>query len=147
MILISLITGVDTVKHHWLPIHVISWHNRFHRRSVTDCRIPGTMGFHIIFSNQIKSILITQLIKRWRIRIMTGTDCIDIVLFHHHNILKQFLFWNHPACLRTKFMAVDSLKYNAFSIEAHQSVFHLKTTESYFLGNNFTDHPICFTKF
>ncbi len=37
----------------------------------------------------------------------------------------------------TELMAVDSLEYDPFPIEQHDTVFNLKASETGFLGNNF----------
>ena len=66
---------------------------------------------------------------------MAGTNGIDIVLFHGNNIGNHLLsIWNTTKH-RAKLMTVYPLKYNALSIQKHDSVHHLKSSEAYILSD------------
>ena len=52
--------------------------------------IPGTMGFQVCLIDHINTIFITELIDQRGIRIMAGTDGIDIILLHNAKILAEF---------------------------------------------------------
>ena len=95
MIFISLITGVHTIQHDIHPLFFVIRYDQIPVRFSTFVLFPASMGLQIIFRDQIKAINITQLIQIRIVRIMTGTDRIDIVLLHRANIFYHFLtVWN-----------------------------------------------------
>ena len=136
MILVSLIHGVCTVKHHIQPFWFIVRHNV----SVVFCKlcdIPGTVRFQICLIDHIDSVLIAEFIDQRCIRIMTGADRVDIVLFHNLEVFAKLFFGDMTSAHRTEFMTVHTLEYDTFAVQCHNSVFHLETTESNLLRNHF----------
>ena len=73
---------------------------------------------------------------------MTGTDCIDVVLFHRCQVFDQLFSRNNTAGYGAELVAVDAFKDNAFSIQHHDVVFHLKAAESDSLRNQFLHRSI-----
>ena len=136
MIFISLIHGIGTIQHHIQPL-------RFVMRNYVSivfckfCHIPGSMRFQVCLIDHINAIFITQFIDQRSIRVMTGSDRVDVVLFHDHQIFTQFCFRNISSTDRTELMTVYTFEYNTFAIQGHNTVFHFKTAESYFLRNYF----------
>ena len=100
--------------------------------------VSHSVRFDIGFTDQINTILITQIVPFRIIRIMTGTDCIQIILFHNLNIL------NHPfttyiiPCQRIHFMTVCSFKQHRFTVHPYlsQIFFQLDFPESDTLRDN-----------
>ena len=136
MILVSLIHGVCTVKHHIQPFRFVMRHDI----GIVFCKlcdIPGTMRFQICLIDHIDSVFVTELIDQGSIRIMTGTDRIDIVLFHDLKVFAKLFFGDMTSAYRAEFMTVHTLEYDTFAVQCHNSVFHLETTESNFLRNHF----------
>ena len=78
---------------------------------------------------------------------MAGTDGIDVILLHSHNILDQFLTGYVSSCNRTELVTVHTLEYNAFSVEGHNAVFHLKTAEANFFRNDLLEHSVLIIHF
>ena len=116
MIFISLITGVYTVKHHAFPLHIVPrYHNALVLQSPCD-RIPRTMGLHIILSDHVKSVRVTKRIDPGIIRIMTGTDRIDIVALHRNDIFYDLFCGNGTACFGTELMTVHAFKDDPLSV-------------------------------
>ena len=136
MILISLIHGVCTVKHHIQPFRFVM-RNDIGIVFCKLCCVPGTMRFQICLIDHIDSILIAEFIDQRCIRIMAGTDRIDIVLLHDLKVFAKLFFGNMTSAHRTEFMTVDTLEYDTFSIQCHDAVFHLESSESNFLRNHF----------
>ena len=56
---------------------------------------PRSMALIVCFIDDKEAIFVTHLIKHRLIRIMAGPDCIEIVLFHHFQILFHLLYMNH----------------------------------------------------
>ena len=61
---------------------------------------------------------------------MTGTNCIDIVFLHEPDVKQHISLCDCSACFRIKFVSIDTLENNTFSIQAHDSVFQFKSAES-----------------
>ena len=136
MILVSLIHGICTVKHHIQPFRFVVRHNI----SIIFCKlchIPGTVRFQICLIDHVDSVLVTELIDQRCIRIMTGTDCIDIVLFHDLKVFAKLFFGDMTSAHRAEFMTVDTLEYDTFAVQCHNAVFHFESSESDFLRNHF----------
>ena len=136
MILISLIHGVCTVKHHIQPFRFVVRYNV----GIILCKfsnIPGTVGFQVCLIDHIDSVFIAKLIDQGCIRIMAGTDRIDIVLLHRLKVFAKFFFGYVSSAYRTEFMTVNTFEYDTFSIQCHNAVFHLETTESNSLWDHF----------
>ena len=136
MILVSLIHGVCTVKQHIQPFRFVM-RNDIGIVFCKLCCIPGTVGFQICLIDHIDSVLIAEFIDQRCIRIMTGTDRVNIVLFHSLEVFAKLFFGDMTSAHRTEFMTVHTLEYDTFAVQCHNSVFHLETTESNFLRNHF----------
>ena len=136
MIFISLIHGIGTIQHHIQPL-------RFVMRNYVSivfskfCHIPGSMRFQVCLIDHINAIFITQFIDQRSIRIMTGPNRIDVILFHDHKVFTKFCFRNISSGNGAEFMTVYTFEYNTFAIQGHNTVFHFKTTEPCFLRNHF----------
>ncbi len=99
------------------------------------------MGLHVALRDHVKTVFIAQIINADRIRVMAGTDCIDVVLFHRCQVFDQLFSRNNTAGYGAELVAVDAFKNNAFSIQHHDVVFHLKAAESDSLRNQFCTVP------
>ena len=73
---------------------------------------------------------------------MGGSDGIDVVLLHRHQILNQFLPVRHSACHRAEIVPVDTLENNALTIEQHQPVTQLKPAETDLLLHYLSDFTV-----
>ena len=142
VVLVTLIHGIYTVQHHAQPFRFVV-RNDIRVISGKFCYIPGSVRLQIVFCDHVNTIFIAETVD-WRcIRIMTGTDCIDVVLFHDHDVFEQFLTGHMSSCDGAELMAVHTLEYDTFSVQCHNTVFHLKAAESDFLRNNFLYSSIC----
>ena len=61
---------------------------------------------------------------------MTGTNGIDIVFLHELDVKQHIFLCDRSACFRIKFVSIDALENDTFSIQAHDSVFQFKSAES-----------------
>ena len=68
---------------------------------------------------------------------MTGSDCIDIVLFHGDDILQHLLIVRNPSKPSAKLMPVDTLKHNPLPIELHDAIVQCKVPEPDLLRDDF----------
>ena len=146
MIFVTLVHGIYTIQHHTKPFRFVM-RNNICVVSCKFCHIPGTMRFQIVFRDHIKAVLITEAVDRRSIRIMAGTDGIDVVLLHSHNILDQFLPGYVSSRDGAEFMTVYSLKHNTFAVEGHNTVFHLKAAETDFFRNDLLEHSVLIIHF
>ena len=136
MVFVSLVHGIYTIKHHIQPFRFVMRHNiGVILRKFSN--IPGTMRFKVCLIDHIDSVFIAELIDQGCIRIMAGTDCIDVVLFHDLKVFAKLFFGHVSSTHRAEFMTVYALEYDTFSVQCHDTVFHLKTTESNLLRNYF----------
>ena len=88
MVFIPLISGIDAVQTAGLPIPVYRPEPRPRYKSLLCPTVSQrSMGFHIVLSDHINTKLIAELIDSHSIRVMAGTDRIDIVPFHRGQIL------------------------------------------------------------
>ena len=104
--------------------------------------LPGTMTFQIGLVNEINSIKITQLIPKSLIRIVTGTDCVNVVALHKQNVPHHVFSRDCPAFVHVKLMPVDSFKDQPFPIEAHDTVQQLEPSKANDLGNGLNHIPL-----
>ena len=95
------------------------------------------MALQITLCDHVDTIFVTQFIDADRIRIMAGTDRIDIVLFHGHQVFDQFFSGYHTTGYRTEFVTVNTFEDDSLTIQHHDRIFHLKTTEAHSLRDHF----------
>ena len=136
MVFISLVHGIYPVQHHIQPFRMIAGYHPGEIRIAGPQAVPGSVGLQIVFRDHVKPVFVTQIINAHRIRIMTGTDGVDIVLLHSDDILHQFLPGYAPSCPGTELMAVHAFKHDTFSVKGHDMILHLKTAEAYPLGDH-----------
>ena len=91
MILVSLITGVDTIEHHRLPVHIVAWNHGILRHQSVVGGIPGTVRFQIVFRDHVQTVFVAQFIDSRCIRIMAGSDRVDVIALHRQNVGKHFV--------------------------------------------------------
>ena len=142
MVFVSLIHRIHTVEHAVHPLRAVAWYNTGEISVSYRIRISRSMGLHVALRDHVKTVFIAQIINADRIRVMAGTDCIDVVLFHRCQVFDQLFSRNNTAGYGAELVAVDAFKDNAFSIQHHDVVFHLKAAESDSLRNQFLHRSI-----
>ena len=103
-----------------------------------EYHVPQTMRFQIRLVDDIETVEITEPVKGGLVRIVTRTDRIDVVALHRQKIGANRLRINRPSPVRAELMAVHSVKHDAFSIDMHHVINHLKTAESEELKDGLT---------
>ena len=98
--------------------------------------ISHTMRFKVGLSSHIDSIFITEVIPARIIRIMTGTNSVDIQLLHNFNILNHALHADHIATIRIYFMTVSTLDQDRLAIDQKLCILDFHIAETYLLRNN-----------
>ena len=108
---------------------------RFHKEGIVPQGSIGivshSMRFNIRLVNHIKSVLVAQLIPAGIIGIVTGANCIDIILFHQRNILQHHLLTDHMPLILIMLMPVHPFQGDSFSIDQQLAVFDFGGTESH----------------
>ena len=109
MVFVTLVHRIGTVKHHRKPLRFVVRHDiGIVLRKL--CHIPGTVRFQICLINHVNAILITEFINLRRIRVMAGTDPVDVILLHRAKILAQLFLRHMPSADGTELVAVHALK-------------------------------------
>ena len=99
--------------------------------------IAHTVTLQISFSRHIESILVTKVIPTGIVRIVTGTNGIDVQLLHHLDVLNHALHRYHIAAVRVQLMTVGTLNQDSFSVDQQLSVLDFDMAETNTLANNF----------
>ena len=98
--------------------------------------ISHTMRFKVCLSSHIDSIFITEVIPARIIRIMTGTNSVDIQLLHNLNILNHALHADYIATIRIYFMTVSTLDQDRLAIDQELCILDFHIAETYLLRDN-----------
>ena len=136
VILVSFVHAFRAVKNHFPVLFSVARDGKLRIQSVADEVVPHAVCLQIRLINDIQSEQIAQAVKLRPVRIMARSDRVDVIAFHCDEILPNDLLTDHASALRTEFMAVDALKYNALTIEIHDAVADLKAAESHLLCDN-----------
>ena len=75
-----------------------------------------SMGFQIRLVNDIKSILVTEPVKIWHLRIMGTPYRIDVITLHHTQMLFHGFLANYRASVRTEIMHIDPVDQDRHTI-------------------------------
>ena len=97
--------------------------------------ISHTVAFDIRFGHQIQTILVTQVIPSRVIRIVAGTNGIDVQLLHDLDILNHAFYRYNVSSVRINLMSVGTLEQYRFSVDEHLSVLDFHFAETYILRN------------
>ena len=130
MILLQLHHRPDPADHHWLPFRTVSRQRLLNADLMPADAIPHSVRFHIVLGDHVDAEDIAEPVEHRGIRIVAGPDRIDMVLLHDDDCPENFIRIGLSACVTGEFVPVDTAKDNPFSIQAHQSVFHLKVSEA-----------------
>ena len=101
--------------------------------------LPGTVGFQIRLCHHIDAFPVTQIIPRNLIRIMAGTDTVDVMGMETVHIPPHLCLRDHSAAFCAPFMTVHSMKDQPFSIERHDSMIHGNPPEADLIRNDLHD--------
>ncbi len=129
MVLVPLVNGIHTVKHHVQPFRSVVRHHagivpRHHGR------IPGSVGFQIRLVNHIEPILVAETVDQGIVRIVAGTDGINIAALHRLQIFAKFRLAHMTSAHRTELMAVGSLEHNPSAVQSHDMILHPEPSEA-----------------
>ena len=80
------------------------------------------MAFVVSLINDIKTILIAELIENRMIRIMTGTDRVNVVCFHHQQVFFHLRNTNCKAGDWIRLMAVDATEFDRLTIKPDDTI-------------------------
>ena len=105
--------------------------------------ITHTMTLKVCFCSHIDTILVAKVIPTGIVRIVTGTNSIDIQLFHNLDILNHALHRYHIAAIWVELVTVGTLYQNSLTIYQQLSIFDFDMTEAYTLSYHF-QHVITF---
>ena len=140
--------------HHQL--HAI-YNGSFPHRIIRDLFIPAvkpvlvgihfpiqhdrSMCFNVCFINDHESVFVTHLVKERCVRIMTGTDCIEIVLFHQHQILSNLLHTDGKSRDWIGIMTVYPAELNLLSVKVNTFIPDFNLTKTDMIHNGLCFGP------
>ena len=92
--------------------------------------ILETVALLVSLSNHIDTILIAELIPAWIIRIVAGTDSVDIQALHNLDILNHALHAQYVTSIWVNLMTVGTLDKHRLTVDKELLVldFHLAET-------------------
>ena len=96
---------------------------------------PGAVAFVVGLVYDIESELITDLVEIGHIRIMAGTNSVEIVLFDHVEILLDpgpTLYFTRD---RVGFVTVHTSELDRSSVQVHDAILHTDIAEADALGD------------
>ena len=85
--------------------------------SVICIQSSYAVAFQIRFRDHVKTIFAAQCREIRRIRIMAGTDCVDIALLHQLQVADNILPGHGCTGIRIGIVAVDAPEFHLFSID------------------------------
>ena len=141
MVLISLIHAASPVQDHLRKLRPVSGNRKGNILFPADNCIPASMGLHVGLIDHVKTIFITETVELRAVRIVTGTDSVDVVLLHGDQILTDDIFRDHPAGFGAEFVTVHSFKNDPLSVQEHDTVFDLKPSETNLFFYGFAQCP------
>ena len=74
------------------------------------------MRLHVGLIHDINTVAVTERIPERIVRIMAGSDRIDIKLFHDLDITDHILLRNHISIIRIHLMSVDTLDEHRLAV-------------------------------
>ena len=89
------------------------------------------MSFKIRLIHHIDTILVAQFIYIWIIRIMTGTDRVEIELLHQADISLHFLSGNRLTAEFAMIVTIDTIELHRHTIDQKLLILYLDVAESY----------------
>ena len=131
MILVSVVTGADTVQHHLQIFFPVIGQPVF---LFPVRKAPASVGLQIVLRDHIQSIDVAESVDHGIIGIMAGTDRVDIILLHDDHICDHIFTSRRSSCPAGEFMAVCPVEYDTLSIQLHQTAFQFKVTEAHKLA-------------
>ena len=115
MVLVSLVHGIGTIQHHSLPLRLVV-RNYIGIVLSKFCHIPGAMALQVSLVDHVNAELIAKPIDHRCVRVMAGTDGIDIVLLHGSQILTKLCLRYASSCDGAELMAVHAFEYNSLAV-------------------------------
>ncbi len=82
---------------------------------VGECAFDS-MRFEICFVHQVEAEFVAQVIPAGIVRIVAGTDGVEIELFHRENIAAHIVFRQGPASFGVELVAVDATEHEALAV-------------------------------
>ena len=142
MILKAFKIGSGTVHYRFLPLRQGTGHipGRFHSSHL----LPGAVTLQIRLRHHIDSGFITQSVPFLAVRIMTGSDRIDMVTFEAFDVPFHVFQGNTPSGSCIPLMAVHTTDHQSLTIQLHYLILRIqrKITEAYFIWHHFRHFPL-----
>ena len=138
MVLVALHHRIRAVDYCIVPLRLI-FRNRIVVLPILLSVIPASVCFQVRLINDIDTILIAEVIQIRMIRIMRSTDCVNVVPLHVPDIRHHLIFRYGTAMVTAELMTVHTIEHDALAVNLHQTVLHLKCTESEALCNNLSN--------
>ena len=138
MVLIPMIGRINPIQHGSKPILTVARQCEVQLLPrIDEDFIPHAMAFQIVLRNQINAQLIAELIQSAVIRVVAGSQGIDVIALHGQQIPANHLRLDGTAGLGAEVVTIHALENDALPVQAHDAVLHFKAAEAYRLPGYF----------
>ncbi len=98
----------------------------------------GTVGLDVGLVDEVEAEFVAEPRETGVIRIVAGTDGIDVVLFHDHEVVNHMFHGGRRPEVRVAVMAVDALEFDLLPVEVQNAVLDLYVAEAEAQGDGLT---------
>ena len=78
--------------------------------------VTHSVTLYICFGSYVNSVLITEFVPTGIVRIMAGSDSVDIMFLHYFNVLDHTFHRYHISSVGIHFVAIGSLYENGLTV-------------------------------
>ena len=103
---------------------------------LTAVQLRRAMAFMIGLIDHEETVLITQLVEHRRVRVMAGTDGVEVVLLDHLQVALHMIDADHRTGHRIGIMAVDTPELDDIAIQIDLIVFNMNLTQTNAIHND-----------
>ena len=89
------------------------------------------MGLHIVLCDHVQAVDIAKPVDHGIVGVMTGPDRVNIIALHDHNVCNHIFPSRRSPGFAGELMAVSPVEYDTPAVQLHETVLHLKMTESH----------------
>ena len=96
--------------------------------------VEHSVALDVGLAVHIESEAVAEVVEHARLRIVAGTDGVDVVLLHEPEVLEHPFAAYIMACIRVGFMKVDALELHRLSVHKEKVTVDFKMAETYIEG-------------
>ena len=121
-VFIPVYISLNTV-HHFVLIFRLIHQNRAVVYISHAVYFQVTVGLDVGLVDDVKSILVAHFVKYRRVGVVAGSDCVDIVLFHQHQVFFHSLDIYGASHHRIAVVAVGPAEFYFYTVDVYHRIF------------------------